>query len=47
LGDLEDGDVRMAIDFRRVYATLLDHWLEIPSATVLGGVYEPLDLFEA
>jgi uncharacterized protein (DUF1501 family) len=46
LGDLEDGDVRMAIDFRRVYATLLDGWLEIPSTAVLGDTYEPLDLFK-
>jgi uncharacterized protein (DUF1501 family) len=47
LADLEDGDVRMAIDFRQVYATLLDRWLEIPSAAVLGGSYEPLGLFKA
>ena len=31
LVDLEDGDVRFAIDFRRVYATILDRWLDCPS----------------
>jgi uncharacterized protein (DUF1501 family) len=45
LGDLEDGDVRTAIDFRRLYATLLDRWLEIPSGDVLQGAFEPLPIF--
>jgi uncharacterized protein (DUF1501 family) len=45
LGDLEDGDVRTAIDFRRLYATLLDRWLEISSSDVLQGRFEPLPIF--
>jgi len=32
-------------DVRRVYATVLDRWLGLDSAAVLGGRYEPLDLF--
>jgi len=32
-------------DFRRVYATVLDRWLGLDSGAVLGGRYEPLDLF--
>lgn len=47
LGQLADGDVQTAIDFRRVYATLLDRWLEVPSAAVLDGQFEPLELFKA
>jgi uncharacterized protein (DUF1501 family) len=37
LGDLEDGDPRYAIDFRRVYATILDQWLGCPSQNILGA----------
>ncbi len=27
LDELDGGDLKFAIDFRRVYATLLDHWM--------------------
>jgi uncharacterized protein (DUF1501 family) len=33
------GDVRWEIDFRRVYAEVLDSWLGANSVTVLGGDY--------
>jgi uncharacterized protein (DUF1501 family) len=42
LGDLADGDPKHAIDFRRVYAALLDGWLQCPSDKVLGAKFEPL-----
>lgn len=42
LRDLDDGDPRFAIDFRRVYATLLDRWLNCPSRVVLGEEFTPL-----
>ena len=42
LRDLADGDPKFAIDFRRVYATLLDRWLNCPSDKVLGEKFEPL-----
>jgi len=42
--DLDDGDLKWSIDFRRVYAILLDQWLGIPSSEVLGGVFGPLPL---
>ncbi len=42
LTDLDEGDLKFATDFRSVYATLLDRWLEIPAATVLGGEFEKL-----
>jgi uncharacterized protein (DUF1501 family) len=47
LTDLEDGDVRFAIDFRQVYATLLEKWLGWPSQDVLGGAFEQLQLVKA
>jgi uncharacterized protein (DUF1501 family) len=43
--DLQDDDLKMSIDFRRVYATVLEEWLELPANTVLGGTFEPLQLF--
>jgi uncharacterized protein (DUF1501 family) len=42
LADLADGDPKHAIDFRRVYATLLDRWLNCPSDKVLGETFELL-----
>ena len=44
LTDLTDGDLKFSIDFRSVYATLLDKWLEIPSQNVLGGKFDPLGI---
>jgi uncharacterized protein (DUF1501 family) len=45
LTDLQDGDLKMTVDFRRVYATVLTGWLGLPSDEALGGVFEPLPLF--
>ena len=47
LDDLLDGDnLKPMIDFRRVYATAIDGWLQPKtSATVLGGDFETLDVF--
>lgn len=42
LDDLDDGDVRHAIDFRSVYATLLERWLGVPSEAGLGGRFPVL-----
>lgn len=44
LADLDGGDLRFAIDFRRVYATLLDGWLGADSRAVLGARFEPVGL---
>jgi uncharacterized protein (DUF1501 family) len=46
LDDLDSGDLRYPIDFRRVYATLLDQWLGIDSRAVLGGKFEHLPLLK-
>jgi uncharacterized protein (DUF1501 family) len=42
LQDLADGDPKHAIDFRRVYAAVLERWLRLPADKVLGGKFEPL-----
>lgn len=42
--DLEAGDLKVAVDFRRIYATLLEGWLGLPSREALAGDYEPLPL---
>jgi uncharacterized protein (DUF1501 family) len=46
LRELVDGDPRHALDFRRVYATVLDQWLACPSAPVLGGAFEHLAVLQ-
>ncbi len=43
-GDLDDGDLRYHTDFRRVYASLLDDWLQVDSTRVLGEKFDPLPL---
>jgi uncharacterized protein (DUF1501 family) len=45
LADLDQDAPKFHADFRRVYATLLERWLGIPSEPALGGRFEPLDLF--
>jgi uncharacterized protein (DUF1501 family) len=47
LQDLDAGDVRMGIDFRQAYATLLDEWLGVPPQEVLGAPFEKLPLLRA
>jgi uncharacterized protein (DUF1501 family) len=42
--DLQDGDLKMSIDFRRVYASVLEDWLGLPSKPVLGGDFAGLSL---
>ncbi|HTU20747.1 MAG TPA: DUF1501 domain-containing protein [Gemmataceae bacterium] len=43
LKELDSGDLKYAIDFRRVYATLLDDWLHCDSKAVLGGKFEHVE----
>jgi uncharacterized protein (DUF1501 family) len=44
LRDLYDGDPKYTVDFRRVYATVLERWLGCPAAQVLPGAFEQLAL---
>jgi uncharacterized protein (DUF1501 family) len=44
LRDLDDGDPKFTVDFRRLYATVLERWLDCPATKVLPGTFEPLPL---
>ena len=39
LTDLVDGDLKMTVDFRRVYATVLEDWLGLASEKALNGTF--------
>jgi uncharacterized protein (DUF1501 family) len=45
LTDLQAGDLKASLDFRRGYATVLEDWLGLPSETALADRFEPLPLF--
>jgi uncharacterized protein (DUF1501 family) len=47
LTDLDKGDLKVGLDFRRVYASVLEDWLGLPSETALGGKFRPLPLFRS
>jgi uncharacterized protein (DUF1501 family) len=42
--DLQDGDLKMTTDFRRVYAGVLEDWLGLPSKPALGGDFAKIKL---
>jgi uncharacterized protein (DUF1501 family) len=42
--DPRHGDLRRSLDFRQVYATLLDDWLGLPAKEALGESFEHLPL---
>ncbi len=44
LSQLDQGNLRHRIDFRQVYATILDQWLGVPSRQVLGQAYDPVEI---
>ena len=43
---LTDGDMAHTYDFRGLYTTLLERWMGIEAAPIVGGRYEELPLFE-
>lgn len=43
--ELEDGDLKNSLDFRCIYATLLEEWLGLSAEKALGGLFKPLPLF--
>ena len=46
LTDLDDGNLKMTTDFRRVYATMIKEWLGYDdTAAVLKGRFDPLGVF--
>ena len=44
LSDLDGGDLKHTVDFRRVYATVLEGWLRAESTPILGQPFLPMDL---
>jgi uncharacterized protein (DUF1501 family) len=46
LTDLDQGDLKMAVDFRSVYATVLSDWLGIQAAPILGADFGAVDLLK-
>jgi uncharacterized protein (DUF1501 family) len=47
LTDLDSGDLKFHTDFRSVYASVMQTWLETPSKPVLGGQFATLPLLKA
>ncbi|MCC7115871.1 MAG: DUF1501 domain-containing protein [Burkholderiales bacterium] len=47
LGRVGEGNLPHAIDFRSVYATILERWWSLDSRAVLGTRFEPLPLLRA
>jgi uncharacterized protein (DUF1501 family) len=43
LADLQEGDLKYKIDFKSVYATVLDKWLGADDNAILGAQYDKLD----
>jgi uncharacterized protein (DUF1501 family) len=47
LVDLDvNGDLKMTVDFRRVYASVLENWLGMPAKPALGNSFATLPLFK-
>lgn len=44
LSDLEEGDLKYQVDFRQVYATILDKWLNVEAPRVLNGPFQELPI---
>jgi uncharacterized protein (DUF1501 family) len=42
LADLDEGDLRFKVDFKNVYATVLNNWLTADDAKILGQPYQKL-----
>jgi uncharacterized protein (DUF1501 family) len=47
LTDLDNGDVKHKVDFRSVYATVLQEWLDTPGKAVLGQQFKVLPVIRA
>lgn len=46
LTDLDEGDLKYGIDFRNVYAGILDGWMKAPVTEVLGGPVKPAKILK-
>jgi uncharacterized protein (DUF1501 family) len=43
LSDLDNGDLKYQVDFREVYGTILDKWLDVNNAQILNKQFNTLD----
>ena len=43
LTDLDEGDLKFTVDFRQVYATIVESSLKKPSKLILGDEFRSLD----
>jgi uncharacterized protein (DUF1501 family) len=46
LTNLDNGNLRFTTDFRSLYATILERWLQAPSKEILGEIFPQLDLLK-
>ena len=44
LTDLDSGDLKYSIDFREVYAGVLEKWLKADAKAILEGSYRPANV---
>jgi uncharacterized protein (DUF1501 family) len=44
LVELDDGDLKFGVDFRSVYAAVLEDWLKAPSAKILRGEFRKAEV---
>jgi uncharacterized protein (DUF1501 family) len=45
LTDLDEGDLRFGVDFRSIYASVLDEWMGAPAPAVLDGSFPKANIF--
>ncbi|HEV3257399.1 MAG TPA: DUF1501 domain-containing protein [Gemmataceae bacterium] len=45
--DEKNGDLKMNVDFREVYASVLEDWLQLPAKDALGSTFKHLPLFRS
>jgi len=46
LTDLDQGDLKFNTDFRNVYASVLQNWLETPSKPILGQQFKTMNILK-
>ena len=47
LKDLDQGDLKYNVDFRSVYATILQNWMDTPSKPILGSQFPTFPILRA
>jgi uncharacterized protein (DUF1501 family) len=47
LTDLDQGDLKYEVDFRNVYATVLQGWMDAPSKPILGQQFKTMNILKA